>query len=91
MEQPIIRDCKALIEHSTLQALQTFFDEVQQEEDAHLVDWPYVWQKVYLHACLKKNRDMAEWLEVKFKDLDPIQAIAYRHTLNYGHHLLRKS
>jgi hypothetical protein len=90
MEQPVIRDCKALIEHSSLQALQTFFGEVQQEEDAHLVDWPYVWQKVYLHACLKKKHDIATWLEARFKDLDPIACMAYRHTLNYGRYLLRK-
>lgn len=90
MEAAIIRDCKALIEHSSLQALQTFFEEVQNEEDAHLVDWPYVWQKTYVHACLKKKKDMAAWFEERFKELDPIQAIAYRHTLNYGRHLLKK-
>jgi hypothetical protein len=90
MEAAVIRDCKALIEHSSLQALQTFFDEVQQDEDAHLVDWPYVWQKVYIHACLKKKSDMVIWLEAQFKELDPIICIAYRHTLNYGRYLLRR-
>ena len=90
MEVAVIRDCKALIEHSTLQALQTFFDEVKEEEDAHLIDWAYVWQKVYIHACLKKKRDMVSWLEEQFKELDPILCIAYRHTLNYGRHILNK-
>ncbi len=90
MEQSIIRDCKALIEHSSLQALQTYFDEVTHDEDAHLVDWAYVWQKTYLHACLKKKREMTAWLEERFKDLDPIACMAYRHTLNYGRHLSRK-
>ena len=90
MEAAVIRDCKALIEHSSLQALQIFFDNLHLDENAHLVDWPYVWQKVYIHACLKKKHEMATWLEERFKDLDPIAVMAYRHTLNYGHHLLKK-
>jgi hypothetical protein len=90
METGVIRDCKALIENSSLQALQLFYNELMQDKNAHLVDWAFVLQKVYLHACLKKKQDMVTWLEARFKDLDPIQFMAYRHTLNYGRHLLRK-
>jgi hypothetical protein len=90
MEAGPIRDCKALIEHGTLQALQDYYAEMLVSEDAHLVDWPFVLQKIYIHACLKKKRDIATWLESKFGDLDPISFIAYRQTIAYGKHLLKK-
>ncbi len=90
MERMVISECKALIERSSLQALQEFCGGFSEYEDANQVDWPFVLQKIYIHACLKKKRDMAAWLESKFKDLDPISFIAYRQTIAYGNHLLKK-
>lgn len=92
-EETIIRECKVFIERSTLQSLQEYHQSLQDDYDwsEQAVDWPYILQKVYLHACLKKKADMAVWLEELFKTaVDPINQIAYRQTFAYGHVLLRK-
>lgn len=93
IEETIIRECKVFIERSTLQSLQEYYRSLQDDYDwsEQAVDWPYILQKVYLHACLKKKSDMAAWLEELFKTaVDPINQIAYRQTFAYGHVLLRK-
>jgi hypothetical protein len=53
-------------------------------------DWPTLFQKVYLHACLKKNHKIASWLQDEiYTIMDPIQQIALRHVFPYGKHLLK--
>ena len=91
METSIVRECKEMIERSSLQSLQEYYQDLlaSYTDGPYTVDWAFVLQKVYLHACLKKKRDMAAWLEERFKDLDPIAFMAYRHTINYGRTLLR--
>jgi hypothetical protein len=92
MEASIVRECKEMIERSSLQSLQEYYQDLLTSycDGPYMVDWAFVLQKVYLHACLKKKRDMAAWLEERFKDLDPIAFMAYRHTINYGRVLLKK-
>ncbi len=54
------------------------------------IDWVYLFQKVYLHACLRRRADVATWLqEVCFQQLDVIQQIAVRQVFAYGRHLLK--
>lgn len=90
MEASIVRECKEMIERSSLQSLQEYYHDLLSSYNEGSFDWAFVLQKVYLHACLKKKRDMAAWLEERFKDLDPIAFMAYRHTINYGQVLLKK-
>lgn len=77
---------KRLVERGDLTALQAAFGELQNADE---VDWPTLFQKVYLHACLKGQRPIAEWLEsTVFPTLDPIVQIALRQGFAYGRHLL---
>ena len=94
MENAIIAECKEIITRKTLCVLQAWYDNLMTEYDwsETPVDWPYVFQKLYIHACLKKKRDMADWLEALFKEkVDPINQIAYKHSFTYGQHLLNKT
>jgi len=55
-------------------------------------DWPTLFQKVYLHTCLKKKDDIAAWLQNEvYTIMDPIQQIALRQVFPYGRHLLNKN
>ncbi len=76
---------KRLVERGDLPALKAAFQEIAEAD----VDWPTLFQKVYLHACLKGEQAIAEWLEkTVFPTLDPIQQIALRQGFAYGRHLL---
>jgi hypothetical protein len=90
MEVQLLRDIKEVVERGSLDTLQTFYAYLQKAHEDEDIDWPYILQKTYLHACLKKRKDMVDWLATLFEMLDPINKIAYRHTLNYGKFLVNK-
>jgi hypothetical protein len=92
-EASIIQTCKAAINADDFNELQGLYEDLMLTDwsPSQPPDWAFILQKVYIHACLKKRRNAAAWLEQLFLSrLDPINQIAYRHTLNYGHVLLRR-
>jgi fido (protein-threonine AMPylation protein) len=89
METAIIRDAKSLI--TDFDALRAFYQDLLLTEFEKPVDWGYVLQKLYLHACLKRQHAVAAWLEQIYNGvLDPIQQIAHRHMFAYGRQLLHR-
>jgi hypothetical protein len=82
--------CKDHVGRGELVELQDTLAEAMSEKD-YYVDWPVVFQKLYLHACLKGWVEIAEWMEHHFfKQLDPLHQIALRQTFAYGHTMLRR-
>ncbi len=61
------------------------------EEIKDAVDLSYVFQKVYLHACLKKRKEIAEWLVNEcFSHLNFFEQSSIRQVFAYGRYLLSK-
>jgi hypothetical protein len=81
-----LKQCKTMIEKDNLEGLQEFYLENQGENYA----WEYVYQKLYLHACLKKKHRIVEWMRPLFDQFDPIQQIGIRQMFSYGKYLLAK-
>jgi hypothetical protein len=91
LEDQIVSGIKPTIETTDLLSVQEEYNDLFYEtEFPRTVDWPYVVQKCYLHACLKKKKDIADWFQGLFTSFDPIQQIAYRQTFAYGKRLLEK-
>ena len=90
IEDELLKEYKRIIVESDILALQELHADYMDTEFPREIDWPYIYQKAYLHACLKKKKDMAAWLESLFETVDPIQQIAYRQTFAYGKSLLNK-
>ncbi len=84
--ESFIKHCKGLIEEGNLGELQEVFHENMGENYA----WEYVYQKLYLHACLKKKVEIVEWMAGLFSMFDPIQQIGIRQMFSYGKYLLAK-
>ena len=85
--QDLIYQCKKIIETSQIDTFQEFVRGMLEYD----YDWPYVFHRVYLHACLKKKKEIAEWLQTAlYPFMDPIQQIALRQIFVYGRHLLSK-
>jgi len=92
MNKEIIRTCKTCIETNNLEELQAYYLELRNYEYEMQPDWPTIFHRVYLHACLKRNKKAAEWLETTiYPSMDPIQQIGLRQIFPYGHHLLSKA
>ena len=84
--EDFIYNCKLLIEENNLDCLQDYYLENKDKPFA----WEYAYQKIYLHACLKKKPEIAEWMKGLFETFDPIQQIALRQMFSYGKYLLAK-
>ena len=90
IEDELLKEYKRVIVESDIIGLKELHADYMDTEFPREIDWPYIYQKAYLHACLKKKKDMAAWLESLFETVDPIQQIAYRQTFAYGKSLLNK-
>jgi hypothetical protein len=84
--QAFLSLCKTMIEKDNLEGLQEYYAESMQEN----YPWEYIYQKLYLHACLKKKKRIVEWMVGLFPMFDPIQQIALKHMFSYGKYLLAK-
>ena len=87
----IIQECKTLINENNLYALQEYYKELQESEFDVKPDWPNIFQAIYIHACLKKRKEIVDWLVPLFQTFDPITQIAYRQVFFYGRYLLAKA
>ncbi len=57
----------------------------------YMMDPSYIFQKVYIHACLKQRHDIAKYLQEEcFHLLPQIEQIAIRQVFSYGRYLLKK-
>jgi len=71
--------------------LVDFIDLTSELYNESSFDIAYVFQKVYLYACINKKIRFVEWLEkVGYTYLTPIQSISIRHLFKYGNFLLKK-
>ena len=90
MSDDLIHEVKPLIEAGNLDALQILWEEYQDSSDGQGIAWDYVFQKVYLHAALKKQHAICEWLDSVFLTFNPMTQIAMRQMFSYARYLLRK-
>lgn len=84
--ETFLKESKKLIEKDNVEGLQEYYAENQEEN----YPWEYIYQKVYLHACLKKKIRIVEWMKPLFEQFDPIQQIGIRQMFSYGNYLLAK-
>ena len=91
MDTQIIRFGKQLVETNNLDGLKEYVAELQEDSEAKM-DWPLLFQKVYLHACLKGSTSIADWMkDILYPMMDPIQKIALRQVFPYGRYLLQRA
>ena len=82
----IIKSSKDRINNGDIHGLQEILESVKDEK----IDWQRIFLKVYLHACLKKQKEIVEWLTEVYETFDSISKIALRQVFPYGKFLLAK-
>ena len=94
MDRQILEDCKDFIETDQLEGLQSYIQywfETKDTSSEYRLPIEYLYQQIYLHACLKKKKYIAEWIKSMFPIIfDDIQQIALRQMFSYGNYLLNK-
>lgn len=92
IEDELISEIKPIINEGNLDYLILQWNEYKNETEFHReIAWDYIFQKVYLHAALKKQKHICEWLDIIFTQFDPIIQIALRQMFPYARQLLNKS
>jgi hypothetical protein len=84
----IVSFFKKYINDGSLEACQAYLQELRDTYED--LPWDYIFQKVYLHACLKKQKQIVDWIMLVFTELPPIQQIAVRQIFSYGRALLTR-
>ena len=83
----IIHAFKEYINKRDTEGFQSFLSEIQDDYDGV---WDYIFKKIYIHACLKKNQPIVDILLKQYEDLSEIERIAIRQVFPYGRYLLAK-
>ena len=92
IEEQLVVEIKPYINKGNLDGLKEQWFEYRTETDfGREIAWDFIFQKIYLHAALKKQKAICEWLDAVFTEFDPIQQIALRQMFAYARHLLNKS
>jgi len=91
IEEQLIDEIKPFIETGNLHGIIILWEDYTHNTDfGRELAWDYIFQKIYIHAALKKQKDICEWLDTLFKMFDPIQQIALRQMFSYANYLLNK-
>jgi len=92
MDRLIIDTCKDYINTDQLEELQTYVTYILTKEiPDYRLPMEYIYQHVYLHACLRKNAPIAVWIKSLFPTIfNDVQQIALRQMFSYGNYLLCK-
>lgn len=91
MDKAIVDFCKYCIEQNDLIAIQNYFINLQNMEFDYRLPWEYMFKMIYIHACLKKNISIANWLkEEVYPNMHEVSQIGLRQVFKYGEYLLRK-
>ncbi len=91
IEDQLINELKQYINSGDTALFITKASEYMNETDyGRELAWDYIFQKIYIHACLKKRKGIAEWLKEHFTNLNPISQIALRPIFSYGKYLSNK-
>ncbi len=91
IEDQVISFIKSNIDKGNLEGIQQFWEECNDSIDFEReLSWDYIFNKVYIHASLKKQHHILSWLDERYKEFNPIQQIAMRQMFAYSKYLLRK-
>ena len=91
LEDHIVSTIKPIVNKGDLDSLKEIWIEYRDNtEFPREVAWDYVFQKVYLHAALKKQAHLCTWMDEVFQGFDPIVQIGMRQMFAYARVLLKK-
>ena len=88
IEDQIISDIKPNINKGNLDGLKELWRQYKEDYDfGRELAWDYIFQKIYIHAALKKQKEICKWLDELFKEFDQIQQIAMRQMFSYARYI----
>lgn len=84
-----IREATEMIKQNNIVQLASVYEYIQSQDDLEF-DITFLFQKLFLNACLYGNSSTIEWFLSLYSKLPATSVIAIRHTLVYGKYLIKK-
>tara|TARA_A100001015_G_C14970497_1_gene704888 strand:+ start:255 stop:572 length:318 start_codon:yes stop_codon:yes gene_type:complete len=84
----IIKEGEILIKENNVYELEIIYKQILEEENNF--DLGYLFQKLFLKACIYGNKETILWFINIYNNMDFISKSAYKHTLNYAKYLIKK-
>jgi hypothetical protein len=88
----IIRKAKDCIDDNNYERLQEIYERLikeNREKREYRPNFEYVFQKIYLYACIKGDKDVIEWMKRIYETFGDVEKIALKPTLIYGKYILK--
>jgi hypothetical protein len=82
MEDQIIFEIKQYINDGDLASIKKNWENYEMSTVS--VAWDFVFQKIYIHACIRNQKHIIDWLDILFMQFDPITKIALRQMFAYS-------
>lgn len=86
--EEIVYVFKRYVETGAIESCSAYLEELQAT--GQHIAWDYIFQKVYLHACLKKQKPIVDWMHGLYETMNDMEKIAIRHVFSYGQYLISK-
>ena len=90
IEDQLLVVIKDNIDKGNWEGLHDLYNEYDETDFGRELAWDYMFQKMYIHASLRKKVDILKWLDDLYSEFDPIQQIAMRQMFSYSRYLLRQ-
>lgn len=91
IEDQIISELKQFINKGYCEGFMELWNEYKYNTEFDRdVAWDYIFQKVYLHAALKKQKEICGFLDLAFAEFNEMIQISLRQMFPYARHLLNK-
>ena len=86
-----IEHCSVLIKENNTIELNQFYNELIKKNSNINFDIGYIYQKLFLKACLYGSKEILEWfLDIYINKMSFITRITHKHALVYGKYLIQK-
>lgn len=89
MENNYIKDIKTFIEEGDLDSIKDILKDIinMLKTKEYRINYEYIWQKCYLHCCLKKKTNIKDFFDEIYKSFDDVTKIALKPTMIYAKYL----
>ncbi len=88
----LAKDAKHYVENDRLDYLKELVETAQAQIQARecYVNFEYVFQQAYLHACLKRKQEMIAYLTELYETFGPVEKAALKPNFIYGKYLAKR-
>ena len=84
-----IEHCSVLIKENNVDELNNFYAETIEKHTINF-DIGYLYQKLFLKACLYSSKEMLAWFLDIYVKMPHVTRIAHKHVFVYGKYLIQK-